>query len=246
VKKTLILSLFALMMPAGPAALAHDMWATADQPQPGKPLTAVIGYGHNFPQFEVIPDEEASLFKPLRVIGPKGELTMKAGSPNYAWVSSEPAAAGSYLVVADVAPVFWSKTPSGWVMKPKNEAEGGLECGHYLENAKGVVKIGSGDGAAAVGKPVGLPIEIVPQLDPAAVKSGQKLPLLVLFQGRPLAGAKVEGRFAGFAQMASPGAVAFADTTDQEGVVKFVPLRAGDWILTVRKEMPFADPEPVR
>ena len=69
---------------------------------------------------------------------------------------------------------------------------------------------------------------------------------MVLFQGRPLAGAKVEGRFAGFAQMASPGAVAFADTTDQEGVVKFVPLRAGDWILTVRKEMPFADPEPVR
>lgn len=222
-------------------ALAHDMWGTSENPAVGKPITAVIGYGHNFPEWEAIPSDEIGLFKPVRVIGPKGDLTMKPGADNYKAISQEELVKGTYLVIADVKPVFWTKTPDGWSQKPKSEEPQALSCGLYIENAKGIVNVDGAAEAELIGKPVGLPLEIVPLANPATVKPGQKIQLKVLFEGKPLAGAKVEGRFAGFAKEASSSAQAFSDTTGKDGVVNFVPLKSGDWIVTVRNVRPFPE-----
>ncbi len=233
------LTAFAFSSPAS----AHDLWSTAEKPEAGQPLTAVIGYGHNFPEWENIPDDEIGLFKPVRVIGPEGDLTMKPGKTNYQAVSTEALAKGTYLVIADVQPVFWTKTPKGWSQKPRNEEPQATACGLYIENAKGLVNVGGDTATAVISKPVGLPLEIIPLANPAAVKPGQRLQMKVLFQGRPLAGAKVEARSAGFAKEALAGAQAFSDTTDHEGLVNFVPLADGDWIVTVRNVRPFPETE---
>jgi uncharacterized GH25 family protein len=45
---------------------------------------------------------------------------------------------------------------------------------------------------AAYRTPLGLKIEFVPQADPAALKPGGELPVIVLFNGQPLAGVQVE------------------------------------------------------
>ena len=234
------LALLAIVALSASAALAHDMWGTALDPAPGKALTAQIGYGHHFPAMEDIPDEELPFFK-VSVIGPGGPVKVAGGKPNYNFVSEAPVDKGSYLVIADVEPIFWTQTPSGWSMKPKNESPGGTSCGLYIEGAKGVVVVGDDSSADLVTKPAGLPIEIVPMAHPSTVKPGGKLILQVLLDGKPLAGAEVKGRYGAFASMASDTAMAFTDTTDQEGKVGFVPLSAGDWIITARSEKPFDD-----
>jgi uncharacterized GH25 family protein len=240
-KLSSLLASLALVAALGSSAMAHDMWATAENPAPGQALKAVIGYGHNFPALEAIPDEELQFFK-VSVQGPSGSLELAPGQPNYVFNTKAPVDKGSYLVVSNVDPIFWTKTPSGWSMKPKSETPGGLECGHYIEGAKGVVIVGDDNAAELVTKPVGLPIEIVPLANPATVKAGSKLTLQVLLQGKPLAGAKVDGRFGDYSKQTSPTALAFSDTTDQKGLVSFVPLSAGEWIITTRSEAPYPEP----
>jgi uncharacterized GH25 family protein len=240
---TILLAVLALMASVflGQQVQAHDMWATADSPTAGQPLQAVIGYGHNFPAPEAIPDEELPFFK-VSAKGPNGDIALANGTPNYIFTSKDNVAKGTYLVISNVDPIFWTKTPSGWSMKPKNESEGGIECGLYIENAKGVVVVDGDTSTDVVTKPLGLPIEIVPLANPSTIDPGQKIVLQVLFKGEPLPGAKVNARFGAFAQQASPTAIAFSDTTDQEGKVAFVPLSAGDWIIHTSNEIPYSDP----
>ncbi|MDR2455905.1 MAG: DUF4198 domain-containing protein [Deltaproteobacteria bacterium] len=235
------LSVAAVLALSASAALAHDMWGTADNPTPGQPLKAQIGYGHHYPAMEVIDDQEFTFFK-LSVIGAGGPIKTSPGTPNYNFTTDAPVDKGTYLVVADVAPIYWSQTPSGWSMKPKDESPGATSCGLFIEGAKGVVVVGDDASAAVATKPVGLPIEIVPLAHPSTVKPGGKLTLQVLLDGKPLAGAEVKGRYGAFSTLASETAMAYSDTTDQEGKVTFVPLAAGDWIVTARSEKPFDQP----
>ncbi|MDR2459263.1 MAG: DUF4198 domain-containing protein [Deltaproteobacteria bacterium] len=233
--------LIALALLMATPAMAHDMWATADKPEAGKPLAMVIGYGHHFPQPEAIPDEEYGLFN-AKLFGPKGEIALTPGTPNYIWNSNEPVEAGTYLAISDVNPVFWSQTPEGWAMKPKNEAPGAISCGRFIESAKGIVNVGAPGNPEILATKVGLPIEIIPSVNPATVKPGQKLPLTVLLQGQPLAGAIIKARNAGFQEIAeSPEASAFSSVTDRNGLVNFVPLAEGDWILSASYETPYQD-----
>ena len=240
-KFSVSICLLAVLALLASSALAHDMWGTADNPVAGQPLKAQIGYGHHYQTLEAIDDQEYPFFK-VSAIGPGGPLKLTPGTPNYNFTSDSPVDKGTFLVIANVDPIFWSKTPSGWSMKPKDESPGATSCGLYIEGAKGVVAIDGDASAAVVTKPVGLPIEIVPLDHPANVKPGGKLTLQVLLDGKPLAGAEVKGRYAAFASLVSDTAFAYSDTTDQEGKVTFVPLSAGEWIVTVRSEKPYDPP----
>jgi uncharacterized GH25 family protein len=242
-KKCRVLAIFlCLSFVFSGSLFAHDMWTTADKPSVGEPLKLNIGYGHNFPAFEAIPAEELPYFQ-VKLLGPNGELPITASSsPNYQWTSNSPAAAGSYLFISDVKPIFWSQTPDGWAMKPKNEAKAATSCGYFIENAKGVINVGASGDIAIIAKPAGLPLEIVPKANPSGVKPLGKLPLTVYLDGKPIAGVKVEGRYAGYDKLVgSPEARAFVSVSDSKGELNFVPLAAGDWILTARYEKPYED-----
>ena len=56
--------------------------------------------------------------------------------------------------------------------------------------AKGLAHAGSDD--ALFGRRVGHLLELVPQKNPLALKAGEALPVLVLYNGKPLEGAGIE------------------------------------------------------
>jgi len=54
------------------------------------------------------------------------------------------------------------------------------------------VQVGPSGSQAQVSKPVGLPLEILPEANPYAVPRSATLPVRVIYAGRPLAGALVK------------------------------------------------------
>lgn len=76
--------------------------------------------------------------------------------------------------------------------------------------------------------PVGLPLELVPEVDPASLAGAgeRELPLRLLFEGRPVAGALVVAM-----ERSDPRATRVTARTDEEGRV-IVPLdRSGAWLV---------------
>jgi len=141
-------------------AQAHEIWAIAENPVEGKPLVAVLGYGHEFPHGEDIAQERLSIFYPLKVVDAQGkELALKPGDRNFKAVTEKPIEKGTYLILTGYMPTYWSKGPEGSVMKPKNEVPGATTCERYSRAAKGIVNIG-GASDDFVTKPVGTKLEI--------------------------------------------------------------------------------------
>lgn len=60
----------------------------------------------------------------------------------------------------------------------------------YSRCAKSLVTVGA-EGQAGYDRVLGLPLELVPGASPAALPAGGELPVLLLYQGKPLAGALV-------------------------------------------------------
>jgi nickel transport protein len=78
---------------------------------------------------------------------------------------------------------FWSRTPQGSRSGPKNEVPGALGASHALKYGKTLL---AWDAQAS--RPQGLPVEIVPHAIQAPA-AGSRLPVQVLWDGQPLAGA---------------------------------------------------------
>jgi hypothetical protein len=97
----------------------------------------------------------------------------------------------------------------------------------YSRRAKALVQVGPADPRAAT-RPLGLTLEIVPEVNPAALAPGAALPVQVLYRGRPLDGALV--KLTDLAHDESPVA---SLRTDRFGRARFTVPRAGAWMLNV-------------
>ncbi|MDL2259547.1 DUF4198 domain-containing protein [Deltaproteobacteria bacterium OttesenSCG-928-K17] len=222
------------------AAAAHEIWAIAENPGEGKPLVAILGYGHEFPHGEEIAPERLKIFYPLKVIDSKGnELALKPGDKNFKAVTEKPVEKGTYMIQTGYMPTFWSKGPDGSVMKPKNEVPGATTCERYSRSAKGIVNIG-GASDDFVTKPIGTKLEIVPLVNPAQVKVGQDFPIQVLYDGKPLRNAQVKGTIEGN-KYAEAGNRDFFGLTNRDGKLNMVPLKGGNWTLAVEIRDEFPD-----
>jgi uncharacterized GH25 family protein len=82
---------------------------------------------------------------------------------------------------------YWAKDATGkWQNTSMDLVPGATEGGQYLKHATYL------SGPVAGGhKPMGLAVEIVPLADPFALKAGDMLPVQVLMNGKPLAGAEI-------------------------------------------------------
>ena len=110
----------------------------------------------------------------------------------------------------------------------------------YSRSAKSIVQVGpfvpaSGD---PISRPVGLPLEIVPEANPYAVPRPASLPVRVIYAGHPLAGALV--KLTDLKNDASPFEV---HLTDREGRATFTMPGSGTWLLNViwTKALPRSD-----
>jgi uncharacterized GH25 family protein len=79
-----------------------------------------------------------------------------------------------------------------------------------------------------VSKPVGLPLEIVPEANPYGVPQSAILPVRVIYAGRPLAGALV--KLTNLKDDASPFEV---HLTGRDGRASFTMPNSGTWLLNV-------------
>lgn len=238
------LCLMAIFLLSGVStAIAHEIWVMAEKPAEGKPLTAILGYGEDFPEPEPIAADKLPIFNPLKVVDANGhELALKATDKNYRMVSEKAVEKGTYMVLGGYKPTFWSYVPEGSVMKPKNETPGATKCERYSRAAKGIVNIG---GAADdfVTKPIGAKLEIVPLVNPAKIKAGHDLSIQVLHNGKPFVHAKVEGIIADHKHGHShdEGDADFTGRTDENGKLTMTSVKGGLWLLMVETKEPYPD-----
>lgn len=122
---------------------------------------------------------------------------------------------------------------------------------NYSRCAKSIVQVGSASGAAGIRaivgtnigsaagvsgetpraqitKPVGLPLEIVPEQDPFASPRPANLPVRVLYEGHPLSGALVK-----LTNLANDAAPFETHPTDSTGHATFTLPTSGTWLLNV-------------
>ena len=100
---------------------------------------------------------------------------------------------------------------------------------------------------AAISKPVGQALEIVPLADPTQIKLDAVFPLQVYYDGKPLAGATVTATADTYMEKDLEAThdhrepQAFSGKTDKEGKVGMIPLIEGLWKVKVSYKTPFED-----
>jgi uncharacterized GH25 family protein len=103
----------------------------------------------------------------------------------------------------------------------------------YRKHAKSFIRAGDPGGDTSWREPVGLDLELVPEVDPTALHVGDRLWLRLLRQGSPLAGLAVA------ATDGSGGRT--LERSDAAGRVSFVLGREGPWLLAATDLRPAAD-----
>jgi uncharacterized GH25 family protein len=106
----------------------------------------------------------------------------------------------------------------------------------YSRQTKALVQVGEGGDQKVVTRPVGLTLEIVPEVSPYALPRPAVLPVRVLYEGRPLAGALVK-----LTDLAHDAAPLEQHRTDGEGRAGFAMPTGGAWMMDVVWTKPLVD-----
>lgn len=234
----------------GVSAEAHEFWVNAEY-KDGL-LKADLGYGHEYPDPEPIAADRTHLFEPLKLITAEGATEMaQTGADNFHYEAAADLKKGDYLVIGNYKPTFWAKGAEGWKQADKAKYKELTKVdATYAEEAamyaKLVLNLDGAEGMDVITKPVGQRLEMVPQVNPATVKPGQRFPVLVLVDGKPAKTAEVKAVYAGFAGDAKDGDPAneykaFYGRTDLKGIINIIPSKAGYWNASVEVKVPYAD-----
>src|SRR4051812_46278635 len=110
----------------------------------------------------------------------------------------------------------------------------------YSRCAKSIVQVGPGSAQSQdqVSKPIGLPLEIIPEANPYHTPQPTALPVRVFYAGLPLKGALVK-----LTDLRQDGAPLETHLTDVNGRAIFAMPRSGTWLLNViwTKALPPSD-----
>lgn len=243
-KKSILLSALLLAQ----SALAHRVWVETNHIHDNEILKAELGYGE-FPKFEPIPEKRLHIFRePMKIVSEAGtENLVQKGEFNYQYESAQPLKEGTYLVLAEYQPTYWSKNKDGWQQQNMTEMKDAEYCELTRMFGKNINAVGHESAEVkTISKPVGHMLEIVPLDHPANALVGEPFPVKVLFKGEPLAKHVVTATFKGFdkadhSKTHKVEAQAFSDTTDENGVVNIIPLRQGFWKVNVELKVDYED-----
>jgi len=207
----------AVLVTAGAlSASAHDYWIE----RKGDGFAVV--YGHRDQRLEYNPSE----LKKVTVYNGGGkQIDFKKEVQSKAMLIHP--AGSACLILADLESGYWSKTIYGLKNLPKRKATRPIESFKALHYSKSIVSAGE----AALRPVDGLKLDIIPARNPLEMKAGDSVQLKVLFEGKPYAGAIMEGDHDRIG------------TTDKEGAIK-VTLKKGRQIYTVERREPIKnDPD---
>ncbi len=171
-------ALAALALAAAGSALAHD--ALFEPATPAAPGRYIVRYAD---EGKPLPYPPAKLTKVWGYDAAGKTLALQA-SPETDVVRVQ-APREATLLALEFDNGFYSRTTSGTVNKPMNEAPGAVSALWAKKTGKYVVQW-----TPQVAQPLGMQFEIVP-LAAAAPKAGDTLTVQVLFEGKPVEGIKV-------------------------------------------------------
>jgi uncharacterized GH25 family protein len=237
---------FLILLIAGSAS-AHDLWV-----QPGAfwlsapgtvPVSILVGHGKNRENWGIrsdlivtlrgiAPDGTVTDFKPLiraRSAAPRIPLPFKAPGTHLLAMESSPATSNlppvkfnDFAKEEGLTPAIVYRQETGANERPGREL--------YSRRAKALVQVGKirPRVKSPATERLGMTLEIVPEQNPYDLGPAQKLPLLVFYEGRPLAGALV--KLTKLEEDAKPAAV---QRTDKAGRTTFKVPHQGKWQLNV-------------
>ncbi len=234
-KKTAIFLIFIALagFSAGSRAYAHNFWLLVenDAPKVGEPVGVEIGWGHKFPKDEQIKEERLGA---IRALGPDGQEVplKKLSTTQYEFV---PPAKGVYLIAAQVAPDFLTKTKDSFKLQSKKGVPDAISCFRFDMATKTFVNAG-GQKLGFAGS-ANSSLEIMPLKNPLTQKKGDTIPLRVMFQGKPLAGAEVKITHDNWADPQKPFAT--IGKTDAKGEIRVKLKQPGKWLIVTSHKTPY-------
>jgi len=238
---------------------AHDFWLQPSEywisPDALTPMTLQVGHGP-FRQRSPIPVRRITRFQ---AIAPKGavidlheQLRLGQAAQDGDFRLKTP---GTYVLVLQTDDRAQTHLPSIRFndylrvegLTPALEQRARLHrmdadgSERYSRCAKSIVQVGTSTARSQqsqVSKPIGLPLEIVPEANPYGMPRAATLPVRVIYAGRPLAGALV--KLTNLSNDASP---LEAHLTDHDGRASFTMPNSGSWLLNViwTKALPNSD-----
>ena len=250
-----LLAAAALALAGGPqAAAAHEFWIQPERfwlPVDGAtPMTLQVGTGterqrSRLPVRRVLrfdamaPGGEALDLLPALTLGaPTADGALGFSRPGaYVVTLRSDAAAQSHLSAARFNAYAEEE---GLTPALETRAARGLQAidasERYSRQTKALVQVGEGGDQGAVTRPAGLTLEIVPEASPYALPRPATLPVRVLYEGRPLAGALVK-----ITDLAHDAAPRERHRTDAEGRAGFAMPGDGAWMMDVVWTRPLTD-----
>jgi uncharacterized GH25 family protein len=195
------------------SAVAHDFWIQPDsyraESDISVPLTLQVGHGASR-QRSPLPLRRITRFA---AVAPDGSVVdLRAGLNLGAETDDGKVqfhAPGTYVVV----------------LETDNHARTLDGSESYSRHSKALLQVGATESAQAV-QPLGMPLEIVPDVNPYSARG--TLPIHVLFDGKPLAGARVE--LTNLEHDAQPFET---HLTGEAGQASFAIPDGGKWLLNV-------------
>ena len=147
---------------------------------------------------------------------------------NAAFIELESGAFNDYLKEDGLDDVY--------AQREKTKMLGAKAREQYSRHTKLFVQVGDAR-SDEYKKVLGMPIELVPQRNPYALRRGEKCRFLVLFNGKPLFGAKVRlwNRYDNRTTIQNI-------YTQQDGMIEMQISNPGAWMVSVVKMIPSKDP----
>jgi uncharacterized GH25 family protein len=220
-----------------PALLAHNFWIepTTFTPAPGQRLAVRLRVGVEL-KGDPVPRDPA-LMKRFLAAGPAGDVPVP-GVPNTEPAGFEAfAAPGLYTIVYDSsrfpvaldAAIFeqYLKDEGLEAISARRARQGKSGAGAkevFSRCAKALLNVGNGGAGPGFDRVFGQRLELVAEKNPYALAGGGELPVRLLYEGKPLAGALVMAL-----QRDRPDKV--TARTDSKGRVTLKLDRPGFWLI---------------
>ncbi len=217
-------------------AEGHMLWLNAGNysPKIGESVTIEIGFGHKYPKIEAVKEEN---IERIFVRDPKGRETPLERTAPAKYVFT-PRAKGQYEVIVRLKQGFVSTTPDGRKLGNKKTLKEVVSCLHFTMNAEALINVGSKSKMASHQR--SLPLEIIPTGNINKLKIGDQLLLKVMYQGKPLKGAKFSATDEKTA-LQQDGKWVQESESDANGIVRVKLISRGPWLFTASHEIPYAD-----
>jgi nickel transport protein len=219
--KRVLLSVL-LVSVAGQMVLAHDTWIEKRNGE----LLVLRGHGGEVEAYDPALVKEAIA---LDAKGQAVETEIKKNKENAALTPK-----GNPVVIAALYDSgYWLKTTDGWKKATKREGKAKYNIIESLKSKQWCKSVLAP--SAECSKPVGQPFEVVPQKDPTTVKVGDKLPIKVVFDSKPVESAIITTGGGHASDSKNPL------KTDKDGMASVTIEKAGLQMVKASHSVPIKD-----